>query len=176
MKTRRSLTLLCLLSWMALQSPLAAHAEVLEQSYTDSLAQFKVSTPSARWKLSAPGSDPGSDRVAIRFESAVNQFVPNVTVRVEALLDPKSKLEDFCEEETKKLPEKIQLLGKKSITSHGVKGCEVQMKDSEHNFIFYQWVFFSKGKSYFLTCTSKEESFPLVQSDFMKILNSFEFL
>jgi len=154
----------------------AAHSEILEQSFSDSDAKFKITAPSEHWKINPRGSDPGSERLTIRFESALNQFVPNVTVQVLPLLDPKTRLDDYWEGELKKIPEKVEVLEKKPITHLGHKGYELRLKFPAQNIVFYQWIFLAKGRSYVVTCTAKEEALPRVLADFNKILNSFEIL
>lgn len=153
-----------------------AAAQVLEQTFSDSLAQFKVSTPNHHWKLEPRGIDPGDSKLTVRFEAPLHQFVPNVTVRVVEKVDPEKKLGDWVEEEIKGLPQGWEVMEKKDITHRGMKGVELVFKETSAGILFRQRFFLAKGNSYVLTCTAKEASVPRVEGDFIKILNSFEII
>ncbi len=162
--------------WGTILSAQLAGAQVLQQTFTDTLANFKISTPDSRWIFEPRGMDPGSIKLTMRFESPLHQFVPNVNVRVFPLADPEAKLNDWIAEELKNLPEKLQLVEKKQISHRGMPGYEIQLKEPERDILFRQWFFLSKGQSFVITCTAKSDSFPRMTVDFDKILKSFEII
>lgn len=152
------------------------HGQVLEQTFTDAVANFKISTPNSQWHLEPRGSAPGAQRAVILFESALHQFVPNVTVRVLAVTGEPQKLEDWFQKELQSLPSALQIQDQKKITLGGLKGFEVAMKDPNSHVLFLQWFFLTKDRSYVITCTAKEDSYPRLLKDFRQILNSFQII
>lgn len=150
--------------------------QILEQSFTDSEAGFKISTPSGQWAFVPRGIDPGPVRLTIRYESPVHQFVPNVTVRVQDLEDPKTKLEAFLQQDLASLPENVELVEKKKLPSEGRGGYHVLLHDKAAQVVFHQRVLVAKGRSYVLTCSANTESYTRMRQDCQKILDSFEIL
>ncbi len=148
-------------------------AQVLEQTFDDSDAFFKISTPNEHWSFEPRGIDPGQVRLTIRYDSAVDQFVPNVTVRVQTVDSPKVKLEALLRRELNLLPEGVDLVEKKKITHGNLDGFEVVMHDKQSKVVFHQWIFIAKGRSYVITCSSNKETYTRMRPDFLKILESF---
>jgi hypothetical protein len=147
----------------------------LEQSFSDTLARFKVSLPNHHWKLVPRGIDPGDSKLTIRFESSLNQFVPNVNVRMTENVDP-AKVSEWIETELKGLPPGWEVREKKVVSHRGLQGFEILFKDPQNAVLFHQRFFPANGNLYVLTCTAKEASYPRVEEDFLKILNSFEII
>jgi len=168
---KRAHLLLLLLLWVA---PLSA--QVLEQSFIDSDASFKISTPNAQWTFDPRGTDPGPVRLTMRFESPVHQFVPNATVRVQDLDSPKVKLERVLKQDLAALPESVELVEKKKILRPNLEGYQILLHDKNSEVVFQQWFFVAKGKSFVITCTANTESYTRMRRDFQKILDSFEIL
>ena len=150
-------------------------AQVLEQSFSDTEAGFRISTPSNHWRLEPRGIDPGPLRAMIRFETAVDQFVPNVTVQVSALDSPGLNAEDFLREGLAALPSSVEVLERKKLKS-AIPGYELLLHDTANRKVFQQRFFVAKGKSFVITCTSDKESYSRMQRDFQKILDSFAIL
>ncbi|HEX5033324.1 MAG TPA: hypothetical protein VFW62_02485 [bacterium] len=151
-------------------------AQVLEQSFSDSEAGFRISTPSGQWHLEPRGVDPGPIRAMIRFESALDQFVPNVTVRVTELEDPKIKAEQALRQDLESLPPNVEVLERKKLQAGAVPGFELLIHDPNNRKVFQQRFFIAKGKSFVITCTSDKESYSRMRRDFQKILDSFAIL
>jgi hypothetical protein len=151
-------------------------AQVLEQSFSDSEAGFRISTPSGQWHLEPRGVDPGPLRAMIRFESALDQFVPNVTVRVTELESPNVKAEQALRQDLEALPPSIEILERKKLQAGEVSGFELLLHDSANRKVFQQRFFVAKGKSFVITCTSDKESYSRMRRDFQKILDSFAIL
>lgn len=151
-------------------------AQVLEQSFSDSEAGFSIATPSGQWHLEPRGIDPGPLRAMIRFESAVDQFVPNVTVRVTELVDGAAKPEQALQEELGALPPTVEVLERKKLQVNGGQGYELLIHDTANRKVFQQRFFVAKGKSFVITCTSDKESYSRMRRDFQKILDSFAIL
>jgi len=168
---KRAALLLAFLVWA---SPLPA--QVLEQSFTDSDASFKISTPNAQWSFEPRGTDPGPLRLTMRFESPVHQFVPNATVRVQDLDSPKVKLDRVLKTDLAALPEDVELVEKKKIVRPNLEGYQIVLHDKKSEVVFHQWFFVAKGKSFVITCTANTESYTRMRRDFQKILDSFEIL
>ena len=154
----------------------ALRAQILEQSFTDSDAGFKISTPNGQWAFVPRGTDPGPVRITIRYESPVNQFVPNVTVRVGDLDNPKTKLESFVKQDLAQLPESVEVVEKKKLPTAGREGYHVLLHDKEARVVFHQRIFVAKGKSYVLTCSANTDSYTRMRKDCQTILDSFEIL
>jgi hypothetical protein len=150
--------------------------QVLEQTFSDEVAGFKISTPNSRWHFEPRGSAPGAQRAMILFESPLHQFLPNVSVRLTETLDTKTSLEDFFQKEQEALPSTVQILEKKKISRGQAKGYELSWKDPASGILFLQWFFLVNQRQYILTCAAKEESYPRVLPDFRLILNSFQLL
>ncbi|MFO1463501.1 MAG: hypothetical protein U1F66_06960 [bacterium] len=153
-------------------SPL--RAQVLEQTFNDEEAFFRISTPNGQWSFDPRGVDPGPLRLTIHYEAPVYQFVPNVTVRVQELDSPKTKLERFLKQDLAALPATVELVEKKKIVHAGLDGYQVVLHDKESKAVFHQWIFIAKGRSFVITCTSNVESYTRMRKDFLKILESFE--
>jgi hypothetical protein len=150
-------------------------AQVLQQTFSDNDAHFQISTP-MRWSFSPRGTDPGSLRLTIRFESPLHQFTPNVTVLVLPLQGKKPKLETLVEQELKTLPSSLKLLDRKEIRHHGTMGYEISLQDPASSVTILQRLFLYNRHSYLITCTAKEASYPRILKDFIEILNSFQFI
>lgn len=153
-----------------------SRAQILEQSFTDSDAGFKISTPNGDWTFVPRGTDPGPLRVTIRYEFPVHQFVPNVTVRVDDLPQPKTKLESFVKSDLASLPESVEVVEKKKLPTSGREGYHVLLHDKDARVVFHQRIFVAKGKSYVLTCSANTDSYTRMRKDCQKILDSFEIL
>ena len=151
-------------------------AQVLEQSFSDTEAGFRISTPSGQWHLEPRGIDPGPLRATIRFESALDQFVPNVTVRVTELQSPEVKAEQALRADLESLPPNIEILERKKLQAGQVAGFELLLHDPANRKVFQQRFFVAKGKSFVITCTSDKESYSRMRRDFQKILDSFALL
>ena len=65
-----------------------ALSQVLEQTFSESLADFKISSPNPKWSFAPRSITPGPIRATLRFFSVVDRFVPNVTVQVMARPEP----------------------------------------------------------------------------------------
>ena len=152
------------------------HGQVLEQSFTDSEVGFKIATPNSHWAFEPRGTDPGPVRLTMRYESPVHQFIPNVTVRVQDLDTPKTKLEAFLQQDLASLPETVELVEKKKIPQPGREGYQILLHDKGSKVVFHQWFLFAKGKSFVLTCSAHTESYTRMRKDCQKILESFEIL
>jgi len=153
-----------------------ALAQILEQTFSDSVAQFKISTPNPRWFLAPRSVTPGPTRATLRFEVPVYQFVPTVTVRVLPLVKEKTTLDPWIEADLKDLPDNIIVEKKEKIKHKGREGYEIWFREKGSDLKFQQWVFLAEGKSYVITCAAKTPSFPRFAEEFKKILNSFEIL
>ncbi len=153
-----------------------SYSQILEQTISEDIAEFKISTPGPRWIIAPRSVSPGPVRATLRFESPVNQFIPNVTVRVLALEDPKIPLEQWIERDLKELPSFIEIEEKRDIRHYGNPGYEIILYDPGSEILFQQWVFLAKGKSFVITCAVKKVSFERFAEDFKKILNSFEII
>lgn len=163
-----------LFSLVLISGPL--RAQILEQSFTDSEAGFKISTPGGQWAFVPRGIDPGPVRLTIRYEAPVHQFVPNVTVRVQELDEPKTKLEAFLKQDLAALPESVEVVEKKKLPLGGREGYHVLLHDKASRVVFHQRVLVAKGRSYVLTCSAHAESYTRMRKDCQKILESFELL
>jgi hypothetical protein len=168
---KRAVLLLLLLVWA---TPVSA--QILEQSFTDSDASFRISTPNAQWTIDPRGTDPGPVRLTMRFESPVHQFVPNATVRVQDLDSPKIKLDKILKQDLDALPASVELVEKKKILRPNLEGYQILLHDKNSEVVFHQWFFVAKGKSFVITCTANTESYTRMRKDFQKILDSFEIL
>jgi len=166
---KKILPILCLLLFCSI--PL--RAQVLEQTFDDSDAFFRISTPNQHWSFEPRGTDPGAVRLTIHYESAVDQFVPNVTVRVQELDYPKMKLETLLRRELASLPATVDLIEKKKITHGNLEGFQIVLHDKDSKVVFHQWIFIAKGRSYVITCSSNKETYTRMRPDFLKILESF---
>lgn len=158
---------------LLLASPI--QAQVLEQSFSDSDAGFRISTPNGQWHLEPRGSAPGSLRALIRFESALDQFVPNVTVQVSEA-ESEAKAEEILREGVESLPSTIEVLERKKLKMGEAAGFELLLHDTANHKVFQQRFFVAKGKTFVITCTSDKESYSRMLRDFQKILDSFAIL
>jgi len=170
----KSLFFLAVLASVVL--PGTIRAQILEQTFSDSLAGFKISTPNQSWNLEPRGTDPGELKLTLRFQFALHQFTPNVTVRVIDSPGFTGKAVDVLDEAVQQLPPTWSVLEKKMITVKNLKGVELKLKEAETQLRFQQWFFHVKDRIYVVTCTAKEDSYPRVQEDFIKILHSFEII
>jgi len=168
------ISIIILLLTLGLFQPPSLRAQVLKQSFSESLADFKISTPSAQWLFAPRSIAPGAILATLRFESAVNKFFPNVTVRVLPLFDKKIELEKWVTEDLSQLPDDVKVVEKKKITHQGIPGFQIQLREDKNDLHFLQWVFLAKEKSFIITCTTKTSNFGHFLGDFKKILNSFE--
>jgi len=162
-----------LICWAA---PAGSRAQVLEQTFSDTLAGFKISTPNQEWNLEPRGTDPGEWKLTLRFQYALHQFTPNVTVKVIDSPGISGKTSDALDEAVAQLPKSWSVVEKKPITLRNAKGVELKLKETDTKLQFLQWFFHVKDKIFIVTCTAKEDSYPRVQDDFIKILHSFEII
>lgn len=167
---------LCIVLLLGTSFVRPANAQVLEQSFSDTVAGFKISTPNSRWSFEPRGSAPGPQRAVIIFESSLHQFVPNVSVRVTQTLDANQEVDDFFQKEIEGLPPTAQILTKKKINLGTLKGQELSWKEPDSGVLFLQWFFVSKQRQFILTCAAKEDSYTRLLPDFRLILNSFQLL
>ncbi|HCU25187.1 MAG TPA: hypothetical protein DF383_09225 [Deltaproteobacteria bacterium] len=151
-------------------------AQILEQTFTDEAAEFKISTPDAHWHFLPRGSVPGEIRATLRYEAPVHQFIPNATVRVETLGNPKLGAEKLLEKSLKTFPDSVELIEKNALNHRGISGYEILLHDRNSKAVFHQWLFAAKGKIFLVTCTANVESYTRMRQDFQKILDSFEIL
>lgn len=174
MKGKRTATILLILG--AVSGPLCPNlpAQILEQTFSENIADFSISTPNSQWFFTPRSITPGPLRATLRFQSPINKFVPNVTVRVRPVADPKAKLKEWVEEDLKHLPKEMQIIEKKQISHQNWNGFQIQMIDPHEKMHFLQWVFLEKGKNFVVTGVAKESSWPRVGGDIKMILNSFE--
>ena len=159
---------------LAIFLPEEAKTQILEQTFTENLADFKISTPNHNWYFVPRTAVPGPLRATIRFKFPVNKFVPNTTVQVAALPKKNVNLEKWVQESLSGLPPQVEVQKKKKINHKGVAGYEVRILDPKSETTFLQRSFFDKGKSFVITCTAKTSSFPRFEEEFKMILNSFE--
>jgi hypothetical protein len=104
----------------------------------------------------------------------VDQFIPNVTVQVTAVYDPKTQLKELVENDLKAMPPEMEILSQTSIKHDSTDGFEIQMRDPKAQIRFLQWIFLAKGKNFVITGAAKESAWPRLEGDIKKILNSFE--
>lgn len=154
--------------------PQAVPAQVLQQTFSDSLANFSISSPNDQWYFTPRSITPGPVRATLRFQVPVDKFVPNVTVRVIPVRDPNLKLKDLVEEDMNSLPKGVEVQTKKEIKHGKLEGYEIQIKDPQAKVQFLQWIFLAKGKSFVITGAATESAWPRVEGDIKKILNSFK--
>ena len=173
MRLHRLLPILIFCTWIC-ASPHPVSAQILEQTFSENLADFSISTPSPQWNFAPRSITPGVLRATLRYQTSVDQFIPNVTVRVTAAVNPETKLKDLIEEDLKGLPQKIEVLSKDPIHQGTIDGYEVQMRDPKAQVRFIQRIFLAKEKNFVLTGAAKETTWPRFEGDIKKILNSFE--
>jgi hypothetical protein len=97
-------------------------------------------------------------------------------VLVLPLQGKKPKLETLVEQELKTLPSSLKLLDRKEIRHRGTKGYEISLQDPASSVRILQRLFLYNRRSYLITCTAKEASYPRILRDFIEILNSFQFI
>jgi photosystem II reaction center protein PsbP len=174
MRPIRLLCLVVLLAWILAALPGRSSGQVLEQTFSENLADFSISTPNAQWTFAPRSITPGPLRATLRFQSSVDQFVPNVTVRVTASTNPQTLLKDIIANDLKALPQEVEILSKKSIRHDSVEGYEIEMRDMKARVLFIQWIFLANGKIFVVTGAAKESTWPRFEGDMKKILNSFQ--
>ena len=160
--------------WLVASGPTLSHGQVLQQTFSETLAEFSISTPDEKWHFMPRSLIPGPLRATLRFQSAVDQFIPNVTVRVTAVHTPQTNLKELVEEDLKEFPPEMEILGQSSIKHGPWEGYEIQMRDPKSQIRFLQWIFLAKGKNFLVTGAAKESAWPRLEGDIKKILNSFE--
>jgi len=174
MKQPRSILLLIFLIWVSLSFFTSnGVAQVLEQTFSENLADFEISTINPKWYFAPRSVSPGPVRATIRYKTPVNRFTPSVVVQVVALPNKKITLEKFVKKDIDSLPKHVEVINQTPIKHEGVKGLQLGFKDKENQIQFLQWVFLSKGKSFVVTCASKIPDYPHFEPDFKMILNSF---
>ena len=151
-----------------------ASAQVLEQTFSENLADFSISTPNAKWFLAPRSVAPGPVRATLRFQTPVDKFSPNATVRVTPLAQKDATAEKIVEQDLKSLPASIKILEKGPVEQEPLKGYQVKFIDEKAQIQFLQWIFIAKGKSFVITCAAKVSSAPRFEEDFKKILTSFK--
>jgi hypothetical protein len=155
---------------------LPVSAQVIEQTFSEDIANFKISTPNPLWKFAPRSISPGIVRANLRFETPVEHFVPNATVQVTPLPDEKTTLEALVEKDLASLADSVEVEKKSTVEHRGITGYEIWLYDKKTDLKFQQWVFLAKGKTFVITCAAKKSSFPRFEEDFKMILNSFEIL
>jgi hypothetical protein len=174
MKWIRPWSILILCGWFTTSWPGVSAGQVLQQTFSENLAEFSISSPDERWHFTPRSVTPGPLRATLRFQSAVDQFVPNVTVRVTGLPNPQVKLADLVEEDIKTLSSEVEILSQGPIKHGAFDGFEIQMRDAKIQVRLVQWIFLGKGKNFVITGAAKESAWPRLEGDIKKILNSFE--
>jgi hypothetical protein len=174
MKSIRLFPILILFGCVFVAWPLSSFSQILEQTFSENLADFSISTPNPQWTFAPRSITPGPLRATLRFQTSVDQFIPNVTVRVTAVFNPQTKLKDLIEEDLKGLPQEIEILSKETIRQGSVEGFEIQLRDPKAGVRFIQWIFLAKDKNFVVTGAAKESAWPRFEGDIKKILNSFE--
>ncbi len=176
MRLCRSKAYAILLFLMVISAGHQAFSQVLEQTFSDSDAHFKISTPDAHWNFGPRERDEKTFKLLMRYESPVDNFIPNVTVQVQTAPEDGKDLKSWVEKDLENLPKGIELTQKKKISHRDLVGYEVTLRQREMGVLFQQWFFLAKGHHFVLTCTAKETSFGRMGKDFEKILNSFEII
>lgn len=156
--------------------PRSAYAQILEQTFREDAAKFQITTPNADWNFAPRSIAPGAIRATVRYKAKVDQFTPNVTVRVGLLPGEDWSLDKLLERDLSDLPDHIKVTEKKKFTHDGHAGYSLGYEDPKNNLIFFQWIFIQKGKTYVITAASRPTTLPLVEADLKKIMASFKFL
>lgn len=152
-----------------------AHTKVLGQSFEDSAAGFAISIPSG-WVMEPRSITPGPLRAKLRFEAPVDQFIPNVSVRV-SLLAESQNLKNFIQNERSTLPKKLKLLEEKPIPKdpgYWPEGYQWKLLDPKLGVIFLQRFFVLGDKSYVITAAAKESTWKRFGKDIQAIFYSFQ--
>lgn len=170
MKSRLCILILMVLVW---GRPTPCFAIILNESFSEDLAGFSITSPNPDWKFAPRSVAPGPVRATLRFKTSVDKFVPNVTVQV-VFLNKKVPLEKWVEEDLSKLPKTMKVEEKKPIDHNGRKGFEIVFMDEASKLMFKQWIFLAKERSYVITCATKASTYPRFAEEFKMILNSFE--
>lgn len=169
----RAITLLALGLPLLLVSG-ESRSQVLEQTFSENVADFTISTPNEQWFLVPRSVDPGPVRATLRFETPVDKFTPNATVRVSPLIQKDLTAKKMVDRDLKKLPPTIKILEKKQVEQGGHKGYQVIFIDETAHIQFWQRVFVAKDKSFVITCATRVSTVPRFEEDFKKILTSFK--
>ena len=171
----RTLSIFLMFSGICLGS-VTVQAQILQQTFSESAADFEISVPNNDWLFQPRSITPGTLRATIRFKSAVNQFVPNVTVRVNLIPQKDMTLDKLIEGDLKELPQRVEIKNKEKFKHEGNTGYRMTLTDPQLELTFFQWVFLKKGKSFVVTAAAKTASLPRLKEDLEKILNSFKLL
>lgn len=154
----------------------SAQCSVLQQTFEDSAAGFSITMPSG-WVMEPSALMPGPIRATLKFKVPVDQFTPNVTVRVGLLLKERMTLESLVAAERKVLSKKLKFLEEVNISAmsdYWPTGHQWKWEDPKLELVFLQRFFVLAGKSYVLTAAAKKKSWPRFQKDFEQIFNSFQ--
>jgi hypothetical protein len=170
----RALSVFVLCPWLIALGPASATGQVLEQTFSENLAEFSISTPNERWTFAPRSITPGTLRATLRFQTPVDQFIPNVTVRVMPVYNPQTQLKDVVEEDLKAMPAEVEILSQEPMKHGSWEGFEIQMRDPKAQVRFLQWIFLAKGKNFMITGVAKESAWSRLEGDIKKILNSFQ--
>lgn len=161
---------------LSLLFPGSAQPQVMEQTFREDAAKFQITAPNPDWRLAPRSVTPGAIRASIRYKIPVDQFTPNVTVRVGLLPGEDWTLDRLLEKDLKDLPEHIQVKEKKKITHDGKKAYSLTFEDPKNKLVFFQWIFIVENKTYVITAASRPATLPMVEGDLKKIMKSFQFL
>lgn len=151
-------------------------AQILKQTFSETAAEFEISVPNNDWLFEPRSLTPGSLRATIRFKSPINQFVPNVTVRVNLIPQKEITLDRLIQEDLKDLPSRVKVAKKEKFKHKGNAGYRLTFIDPQLQVTFFQWIFLKEGKSFVVTAAAKTSSLPRLKEDLEKILNSFKLL
>lgn len=167
---------LFLMTFLSLLLSPFAQTQVMEQTFREDVAKFQITAPNPDWRLAPRSVSPGPIRASIRYKIPVDQFTPNVTVRVGLLPGEDWTLERLLKKDLQDLPEHIQVKKKEKMTHDGKPAYSLTFEDPKNNLVFFQWLFIVDNKTYVITAASRPATLPMVEGDLKKIMKSFQFL